>query len=389
MSSGNPPNSVRVHAKATSAYIHVPFCRHRCGYCNFALVANRDYLVERYLKAIEWEIHQLPTTPTLSTLYLGGGTPSQLEITDLQKLIGILKTRFHWTVDTEFTVECNPSDLCAEKIEGIRQLGINRISLGVQSLNPGKLKVLERDHSPEQVQRVVKHCREVFESVSIDLIFATPQESMQEWVTDLEQALELEPHHVSTYELTYEKGTAFWNRRKKGSFVEAHDDLKTHMYEWAIERLESAGFQHYEVSSFARPGFESRHNNVYWSGRDYFAFGPGASSYLDGTRATRHQSPLTYLKRIETGQSPITESETLSLRDRTLEHLVIGLRRRKGIDVTEFNSQNNCEIDGLCKDLFIRLQELNLIERSGNRLFVTHAGLLVNDWIATQILRVT
>ena len=370
----------------TSAYIHVPFCRHRCGYCNFSLVADRDYLVRRYLDAIEWEVRKLRGPIRLETLYLGGGTPSRLSQAAFNRLVQILAARFQWEDASEFTAECNPADLNEGKLAALAEAGVNRISLGVQSMNPSKLQLLERDHHPGNVKEVLENSHKRFDNISLDLIFAAPGETLESWQEDLKTAISLEPQHFSMYELTYEKGTTFWNRLRSGQLVETEEDLKTEMYEWTIETLEAAGYRHYEVASFCRPGKESRHNSVYWSGKDYFAFGPGASSYLNGTRETRHRSPSTYLKRVEAGESPIEESETLSDADRVLEHLVIGLRRRDGIDVELFDRQHQCCVLELRAGHWEQLVAMHLVDVQPDVIRLTRKGLLLYDSVATMLL---
>jgi len=371
---------------ARSAYVHVPFCRHRCGYCNFTLVAGRDYLVDRFLAAIETELQPLPPGIELDTLYLGGGTPSRLGNEALIRLKQILDSRFLLRPNAEFTIECNPVDIDLKKIETLSSIGVNRISLGVQSFNARKLKRLERDHSPDVAREAVKLCQSFCQSVSLDLIFATAGETVAEWQADLDAALETGPDHVSTYELTYEKGTTFWNRRQRGELSETDDDIKAEMYAWTIERLATAGLKHYEISSFSKPDHQSRHNNIYWSGRDYFAFGPGASRYLDGVRATNHRSPMAYLKRAEAGENTIVESERLSPRDRALEHLVIGLRMRRGIDVQTFANQNGFDPRELIANVRKELESLGFLTVTSKRIQVTETGVFVCDSIAQKIL---
>lgn len=371
---------------ATSAYVHIPFCRRRCGYCNFSLVADRDYLVDRFLNALATEIERLDASYELATLYLGGGTPSHLSGPQLRRLREIIARRFQLHPAVEFTAECNPEDMGQAKVDALAEIGVNRISMGVQSFQADKLKLLEREHDPHSVASAVRRCRAAFASLSLDLIFALENETLADWRDDLEQAIQLSPEHISAYELTYEKGTAFWIRRARGELQESVDDLKAEMYELAIDVLVRAGWEHYEVSSFAKDGHRSRHNRVYWQGTDYFAFGPSASSYLKGVRATNHRSTTTYLKRLEAGESPIGDKECLSLRGRAIEHLVIGLRMREGIDVAEFKRQNKWDPLDLIASVGQELKSLELIETTATRIRLTHKGLMVYDWVATRLL---
>ena len=309
-----------------SVYVHIPFCRHRCGYCNFALVAGRDHLIEPFLDALESEIRlacdQFSTTDRsieIDTLFFGGGTPSHLSPQQLERLGELVFSRFHLGEDAEVSAECNPSDISIQMLDSLREIGVNRISLGVQSFNADKLKVLQRDHDATVAKAAFEMAMERIGNVSMDLIFATPNETQEAWQQDLQTALELQPSHLSTYELTWEKGTTFWNRKSKGELDGSSEDLRVQMYQAAIERCGSAGLKQYEVSSFAVEGKRCQHNLQYWLCNPWFAFGPGAAEFTHGSRKTNHRSPTTWMKRIQAGESPVGEKEELSARDRALE----------------------------------------------------------------------
>lgn len=374
--------------KPRSLYIHIPFCRHRCGYCNFTLVAGRDYLVDRFLDAIENEFIWLEQTYEVDTIFLGGGTPSHLSAENMQRLCGIIRSRFSFADNFEFTAECNPSDVTDSCAEALAEIGVNRISLGVQSLNSQKLKTLERDHSREIVIEAIANARRFCKNVSIDLIFATPNETLEEWRTDLDQAIALQPDHVSTYELTYEKGTAFWTQRMHGNIDSADEELRCKMYEHAIATLSENGFEQYEVSSFAKPNYRCRHNVVYWSGKPYFAFGPGASRFIDGTRETNHQSTMRYLDLIEAGTPPISERECLSTEDQARELLAIGLRQMDGINFEQFSKQTGFSALNLFAPIENELTDAGLISINEESIRLTQKGILVCDWIASKIVNI-
>jgi oxygen-independent coproporphyrinogen-3 oxidase len=369
-----------------SLYIHIPFCRRRCGYCNFSLVANRDYLVERFLRALAQEISWLDRSYPLQTLFLGGGTPSHLTSSQLRELKRVLATRFEFDQAAEVTAECNPNDLGTEKSEALAEFGINRVSLGVQSFNAAKLERLERDHRAEDVAKAVLRSRRFARSISLDLIFAAPEESLAQWQQDLRSALELDPDHLSVYELTYEKGTQFWNRLQHQKLNEADEDLRAEMYELAMTEIEKAGLKQYEISSFAKPNHLCGHNEIYWMGEPYFAFGPGASRYIDGCRQTNHQSTMQYIKLIEAGQRPIAISEKLSPVDSARELLAIGLRRVAGLDDAVFRARTKCSISDLLGDQARIWIELGLLSREGAIWKLTPPGRMVGDWLATKII---
>lgn len=374
-------------AAARSAYVHVPFCRHRCGYCNFTLVAGRDDLIDDYLRAIEIELSALGEPCEVDTLFFGGGTPTHLPPDKLLRLIDFARRQFPLARGYEFSVEANPADLDDAMLATLAAGGVNRISLGGQSFSPDKLKLLERDHSPQQLQTAVLAASEKTASVSLDLIFGVPGETLEIWRADLAGALELAPDHVSTYGLTFERGTAFWSRLLEGELGRLDEELERSMYAGAIDALTAAGFEHYEVSNFARAGHRCRHNEAYWSGASYFAVGPGAARYIDGRREMNHRSTTTYLKRVLAGQSPVAESETLAADDRARERLVFGLRRLAGVERAAFADQTGYEIDALVGEPLAQMVAHGLLEDDGQWVRLTREGLFVSDAIWPHFLR--
>jgi oxygen-independent coproporphyrinogen-3 oxidase len=426
-----------------SAYLHVPFCRHHCGYCNFTVIAGREDLAERYLEALAAELATLETPREVETLFIGGGTPTHLTLAQLERLLCLVNDWFpacdHGarprgaltgqlqptaksqpttrdrasearpvaegevtalqdgscssdrptgaspvvaeTADArEFSVEANPRDaLDVEKLRLLRRGGVTRISLGAQSFHHQKLRILERDHDAAIIREAVQNASAEGFDVALDLIFGTPGETLAGWQSDLEQALALAPDHLSTYGLTYEKGTTFWGRLARGELAQADEEIERAMYELAIGALTAAGFEHYEVSNFARPGQRCRHNEAYWLGREYFAAGPGAARYVAGRREANHRSTTVWMNRVLSGQSPVAESEPLSDLDRARERLVFGLRRLEGIDLAEFERRFGIGIDALAGDAIGRFVEQGLLARDASRLRLTRAGLLISD----------
>lgn len=369
-----------------SVYIHVPFCRHRCGYCNFTLVAGKDHLIDRYLDALAKEIGWLEGQYEIDTLFFGGGTPSHLAPKQLERLSQIIRSKFTFTDTTEVTAECNPNDLTPDRADALQVCGVNRISLGVQSLNAEKLKVLERDHTPEQVIDAIDVAKSFADSVSIDMIFATPGESLEGWAADLHDALLMAPDHFSTYELTFEKGTTFWNRLQRKQLRQSDEDLRAEMYLATIEVLKANQYQQYEVSSFALRRHRCLHNLVYWSGKPFFAFGPGAARFVDGVRETNHRSTTRYLQLIENDESPLEESEKLEPEMQARELLTIGLRQIDGVSLSNFNQLTGYTVESLLGDLANKLHEHDLISIDDQKAKLTKKGLLVCDWIAGEIL---
>lgn len=370
-----------------AAYVHVPFCRRRCPYCNFTVVAGRDDLVSDYLRAIELELRQLQTPREVDTLFFGGGTPTQLSPATLDRLCRLARQWFPLADGYEFSVEANPADLDDSRLAVLQTAGVNRLSLGGQSFDDRKLACLERDHRCNQLQQALARCRRQFASLALDLIFAIPGETLEVWAADLRAAIATGVDHVSTYGLTYEKGAAFWGRRQRGQLQPVDEELERRMYERAIEKLTAAGLEHYEVSNFARPGHRCRHNEVYWRGQSYFAVGPGAARYVDGWRETNHRSTTTYLKRVLAGQSPVAERERLPPPDAARERLVFGLRMLEGVERLSFAAATGFEIEELAGSALRRFLDQGLLEDTGDRIRLTPVGLIVSDALWPDFLR--
>jgi oxygen-independent coproporphyrinogen-3 oxidase len=350
------------------------------------LIAGRDDLVDAYLQAIARELSWLEMPREIDTLFIGGGTPTHLSCEQLRQFCATVTRWFPLANDHEFSVEANPLDLTTEKAELLASYGVNRISLGVQSFSAAKLALLERDHRAEQIVTAFHAARETMRSVSVDMIFGAPGETPEHWESDLQRAFDLVPDHVSTYGLTFERGTSFWSRLQKEELAQVTEEEERRMYLAAIDFLTQAGFEHYEVSNFARPGHRCRHNEVYWAGDTYFAAGPGAARYVEGRRETNHRSTTTYLKRVLAGQSPVAESEVLSPEDSARERLVFGLRRLEGVEREGFAAATGFEIDRLVGRRLAEFASANLLEDTGSRIRLTRQGLLVSDSIWPKFL---
>lgn len=370
-----------------AAYIHVPFCRHHCGYCNFTVAAGRDDLTEQFLTALEQELSLLQKPRAVDTLFIGGGTPTHLPPPALGRLLATTRLWFPLVAGGEFSIEANPADISPEIVGVLVEHGVTRVSLGAQSFAAGKLSVLERDHSADTIRFAIACLREADLHVSLDLIFAAPGETLAGWQDDLAEAIRLAPDHISTYGLTFERGTTFWGRRARGELRSADEELERNMYLTSIDTLTAAGFEHYEVSNFARIGHRCRHNEVYWAGDEYYAAGPGAARYIDGRREMNHRSTTTWIKRVLAGESPVAESETLAPEDRAREGLVLALRRREGIDREHFAARFGYPIDALGGTAIVDFKAHGLIEDDGRTLRLSREGLLVSDALWSKLLR--
>ncbi len=369
-----------------AVYIHVPFCAHRCGYCDFTLIAGRDDLAGAYLDALQAEIERSPLTEPLDTLFLGGGTPTQLDEPHLQRLLDVLCSAFRFSPDIEFNVEANPDGLTDAKLDALADARVNRLSLGVQSFDDRFLSLLERRHTSESAIDAFGRCRSRFPNVSLDLIFAVPGQTLADWQRNLQTAIDLQPNQVSTYGLTFEKGTTFWTRREKGQLDQADDSLEREMYGAAMDQLAGAGFEHYEISSFAQPGFRCRHNQVYWNGGEYLGFGPGAASFVNGVRWQNHRSTTTWIRKLLAGEDAIGEREQLAPEASARERLILGLRQIEGIDVSTFETQSGFALETLVSESLQRLLDQSLLQQTNGALRLTREGRFFYDTVAAELV---
>jgi oxygen-independent coproporphyrinogen III oxidase len=381
------------------AYVHVPFCRHRCGYCDFTLVAGRDDLVERYFAAVARELERvadgaesrpesacLEACLELDTLYLGGGTPSHLGPAGLRRLFAILHERLRPASGAEVSLEANPLDVTAEFVAAAREFGLTRVSLGSQSLDGATLRALDRDHEPDDVRRAVGRLHDAGLVVSLDLMTAAPGQSLAAVEADLAAAVALAPEHVSVYCLTWEQGTAFAAARRRGELAAAPEELERAMFEAAIDRLEAAGYEHYEVSNFARPGHRCRHNEAYWDCRPWEAFGPGAARFDGRIRTTNHRSTTSWIKRVLGGEDFSGDVDAMTAEEAARERLVVGLRRRAGVDRAAFRAASGCELDAVAGGAVARWVQAGLASDDGQSVKLTRAGLLVSDTLWADVL---
>lgn len=371
-----------------AAYVHVPFCAHHCGYCDFAVAAGRDHLTDSYLNALEIELRlSLSGSPRpVESIFLGGGTPTQLNAAQLERLLRILDRWLVRVGKAEYTIEANPESVDEEKVELLAAHGVNRLSLGAQSFQRAVLSALDRRHEPAAIVRAVEMARGKMASISLDLIFAAPGQTLDQWCSDLEQAINLQPDHLSTYCLTYEKGTPLWKRRRRGELAAASDELERAMYAHAIDALTAAGLDHYEISNFARPGRQCRHNQVYWANHAYYGFGLGAAGYVDGVRATNTRDLDRYLDALHRRRRPIQSCEALPPADRARETAMLQIRRAPGIAVREFQLQTGYRLHELLGDAVTRNQSRGWLAVEPDRVCLTREGFFFADTVCADFL---
>ncbi len=369
-----------------AAYVHVPFCAHHCGYCDFAVAVGQDQQIELYLDALSAELATLGAPQPVQTLFLGGGTPTHLSPAQLERLLSAVLRWLPPEEGHEFSVEANPDTLDAERVAVLADHGVTRVSVGAQSFHPHLLRALDRRHAPEEVPAAVERVRRRIAQVSLDLIFGVPGQTEAEWRADLARALELGPDHVSTYGLTYEKGTALWKQRRRGAVRPLGEEEELTLYAAAIDTLEAAGFEQYEISSFARPGRRCRHNQVYWANEAYFGFGMGAARYVGGRRELNTRDLRSYIRRALSGEPTAFQSEELPPEERARETMALGLRRAEGIERAAFRTQTGHELDAVAGGALPALVEQGLLEDDGARVRLTRRGKYVADAVIERLL---
>jgi oxygen-independent coproporphyrinogen-3 oxidase len=361
-------------------YVHIPFCARICPYCAFYKDLIDRSQTQRFCEAILRELAQYQEAPSSksrsllpTTVYFGGGTPTALTISQLEVLLGGLREQLDLSRLREWTMEANPGSISPRKAALLAGFGVNRISLGVQSWDNSLLKILGRDHSANQAAQSFRILRAAgFSNINIDLMFGLPGQTIDQWRRTLERTIALEPEHVSAYCLTYEEDTEFFLRHARGEF-RSDTDVEAGFFEMAIPMLEAAGYEHYETSNYARPGFASLHNQAYWSGRDYLGIGPSAFSTMGLRRWQNIPNYREYIDRISSGRSAIGSAEDLTAQMKRSEKIALSLRTRHGVSATLLESFPDETRE------FIRL---GLLQRLNGNFVLTRAGKLVADSVA-------
>lgn len=374
-------------------YIHIPFCKSRCSYCGFYSTTLSE-LRQQYVDAVcrEMEANHSPLTANHS-IYLGGGTPSQLTIAQLEQIFLYINKVYPLPSiqggvgggSSEVTIECNPDDVTAEYAAALPQLGINRVSMGAQTFNDQRLRFLNRRHTSAQVPQAVERLRQAgIANISIDLMYGFPQESLTDWERDIDAALALGVEHISAYCLMYEEGTPLYRQLQQGLIHEVDEETERRMYELLMDKLSAAGYEHYEISNFAKPGFRSRHNSSYWNDVPYIGLGAAAHSY-DGQRRSWNVADLKeYIRRVENGESPAEDSELIEGWTRYNDRLTVALRTCEGLDLTTLTDEQR---DYCIKNARRFLDDGLLVEKD-HHLVLTRSGLFVSDMVMSELMKV-
>ena len=368
-------------------YIHIPFCRSKCDYCDFYSLAGQEGRMDDYQRAVLAHLKESAFAAkgyVVDTVYFGGGTPSFYGAKRLRELLSAVKKNYRVEKDAEVTLEANPDSVDLKSLKMLRKAGFNRISIGLQSACPAELEAVHRPHTVEQGDEAVAAARKAgFANLSLDLIYGLPLQTVPSWWDTVEHALALEPDHLSCYGLKVEEGTPLWDMQEKMDLPD--DDAQADMYLWTVERLRALGYEQYEISNFARPGRASRHNMKYWTLGEYAGFGPGAHSDLGDVRYAYLRSLDTYCAGVEAGVSVLESSERIPPRERDIEYVMLGLRLTQGISRQEFENRYRLPFAPI-QSVLERFHASGHAALVGGRWRLTPEGFLVSNQIIGQAL---
>jgi oxygen-independent coproporphyrinogen-3 oxidase len=398
--------------KHAGIYIHIPFCRSRCSYCDFATGMYESALAERYVRAVAKEIREwdeVTDAEAVDTIYFGGGTPSLLSAAQVEQILRAVHDRFNVLAGAEVTMEMNPGttaqsskskvqsprnevgtqpngadcldESAPDTLREYRRLGINRASFGAQTFDDEQLRHLGRTHSAKDIRQTFHHLREAgFENVSFDLIAGLPGQSLAGWASNLDEGLALHPEHLSLYLLDLHEGTPLADQIRRGIQPTPDDDLAAEMFRLMVDKVCEAGYEHYEISNFCLPGYESRHNTKYWTGAPYYGVGCSAHSY-DGAfrRWSNERDAAGYTERVQRGESPIVERVQLNEHDAKAEAIFLGMRMMRGVDTRQYRELFGADLNEEHRDDLVRLSEAGLIEIEGDLIRLTGNGALLSN----------
>jgi len=374
-----------MQTKPTSAYVHIPFCTQICYYCDFSKVFIKNQPVDSYLEYLieEYDSYDIKK---LRTLYIGGGTPTALSVSQLAFLLEKLTDKLDLSYLEELTIEANPGDLDQEKIAVLKESPVNRVSLGVQTFNDRMLKQIGRSHSEKDIYENIANLKKAgFDNISIDLIYALPKQTMEDVKTNVAKAIALDIPHMSLYSLILENHTVFMNRMRRGKLSLPKEDLEAEMFEYIIAELEKAGFEHYEISNFSKPGFESCHNLMYWDNAEYYGIGAGASGYVNGIRYKNHGPIRHYLQAVEAGNARVQE-EALTLKEQMEEEMFLGLRKKSGVSKKRFEEKFGISFEEQYGAVVSELTEQGLLVPDRDIVRMTKQGLFLGDTVAEKFI---
>lgn len=371
-------------------YLHIPYCLHKCGYCDFNSHNINEAEMESYVRALLLEMEcaaEGAQNSRVSTIFFGGGTPTTLPFADLARILDACRRYFQVDPEAEITCEANPATIPQTDLAQLREAGFNRLSIGVQSFDPDELQRLERVHSVDEVYLTVERARKAkFENLSLDLMFALPGQTVERWQDNLQKAINLRPDHISAYNLTIEPDTTFYKQQTRGQLVMPPDDFQRELFENTIATLTGAGYEHYEISNYAQPGRQCRHNRNYWVDGEYLGLGAGASSAFKGDRYKNEKLPSRYIAQVNETRTAVESRETPGRQQRMGEAVMLGLRLNEGLNLTAFENKFGVAFHDAFGEIVDRLQKMELLEISKGRIALTREGLFLADSVIVEFI---
>ena len=367
-----------------SAYIHIPFCVRICTYCDFNKYFINKQPVDEYISAL---IKEMKTSEirNLETMYVGGGTPTALNLKQLERLLKAIQSTF--SIKGEYTFEANPDELTLDKVKLLHSYGVNRISMGVQTFKPELLKILGRTHKTQDIYNAVEYAKKAnIESISLDLMYHLPTQTLEDFSDSLNRAIQMDIDHISSYGLILEPKTQFYNMYRKGKLKLPNEDRGAEMYQYLMNVLGETSFKQYEISNFAKSHHESRHNKTYWLNEEYYGFGAGASGYVNGERYSNLNPVNHYINAINNHQRPILTSNFPTHSERMEEEMFLGLRMNKGVDKVKFLSKFGTSMDKVFGETINNLKKKNLLYERDNHISLTNKGKIIGNEVFEAFL---
>lgn len=379
-----------ISATPRAVYIHIPFCKHKCYYCDFNTYAVQGQPVTEYLYALEREMEATVKAfppKSIETIFVGGGTPTILDPKQMELFLGLVQQYFpDQAANLEFTMEANPGTTSEEKLQVMQEGGVNRISFGVQSFNNELLTEIGRIHNTDDVYRSIENARKVgFNNLSIDLMFGLPRQTIQHMADSLKEALQLKLQHYSIYSLKVEENTLFHTLYLKNQLPLPDEDVELEMFLYIMNHLKTAGYEQYEISNFAKSGFESKHNQMYWKNQSYYGFGAGAHGYIQGTRYVNIKGILQYINASKEGLIYLEQIE-VSKQEAMEDFMMVGLRLLKGVRSEDFHKQFDCEIEDIFESKLQNLLKKKLIQSTAEGYRLTEQGVLLGNEVFAEFI---
>ncbi len=372
-------------------YLHIPFCHQICNYCDFNKFFFHNQPVDEYIEALGHEMELWASElaqSKIETIFIGGGTPTSLSPKQLDRLFTLIQQNIPMEHVVEFTSEANPDELTLEKMQIMRNFGVNRLSMGVQTFNQDLLRVLGRTHTNEHVYQVIEHAKNInFPSISIDLMYGLPNQTMEQWNESLKEAFSLGIPHISAYSLIVEPKTIFYNLLSKGKLSLPGEDLEAEMYGMLMDEMERHGYDQYEISNFSKDGKVSKHNLLYWNNEEYLGLGAGAHGYVNGIRYSNHGPLKKYMQLIEEGTKPIISQKKVTTQEKMEEEMFLGLRKNEGVSLTDFQHTYQQSLEEIYGQELDELLEKQLVTIDNGYISLTRRGRFVGNEVFQYFLK--